>query len=98
MIRYAAWQPGFPQPPHHHRPTMMGDVDVAVVGAGPGGAAAAARLANRGVRVVLLDQHAFPRDKVCGDFVGPVALAELADLGLARFPGCLATQISRGPD
>jgi len=74
---------------------MTARADVAVVGAGPGGAAAAARLAKRGLRVVLLDQHAFPRDKVCGDFVGPVALNELADLGLPLFPGYLATNISR---
>jgi geranylgeranyl reductase family protein len=74
---------------------MVVDADVAVVGAGPGGAAAATRLAQRGLRVVLLDQHAFPRDKVCGDFVSPVSLQELADLGLPRFPGYLATNVSR---
>jgi geranylgeranyl reductase family protein len=73
----------------------MGEADVAVVGAGPGGAAAATHLARRGLRVVLLDQHAFPRDKVCGDFVSPVSLEELADLGLPRFPGYLATNVCR---
>ena len=30
----------------------------------------------------MVDRAAFPRDKVCGDFVGPAALAELADLGV----------------
>jgi geranylgeranyl reductase family protein len=58
------------------------DCDVAVVGAGPAGAAAACHLARVGFRVVLLDQRRFPRDKVCGDFVGPAALAELERLGL----------------
>ena len=60
------------------------DADVIVVGGGPAGAAAAARLAARGFRTVLIDRASFPRDKVCGDFVGPAALAELADLGVAR--------------
>jgi geranylgeranyl reductase family protein len=32
---------------------------------------------------MLLDRQVFPRDKVCGDFVGPVALIELAHLGVA---------------
>ena len=73
----------------------MADADVAVVGAGPAGAAAAARLAKLGMRVVLLDQHSFPRDKVCGDFVSPVSLVELEDLGLARLSGYLASNVAR---
>jgi geranylgeranyl reductase family protein len=67
------------------------DADVIVVGGGPAGAAAAARLAARGFRTVLIDRASFPRDKVCGDFVGPTALAELADLGLAQTPAFRAT-------
>jgi geranylgeranyl reductase family protein len=62
------------------------DADVAIVGAGPGGAAAASRLARAGFRVVLLDQRRFPRDKVCGNFVGPAAIAELEHLGLLSLP------------
>ena len=69
--------PGQPGGPGH-------DCDVAVVGGGPAGAAAAARLAAAGFRTVLVDRASFPRDKVCGDFVGPMALAELADLGIAQ--------------
>jgi geranylgeranyl reductase family protein len=60
------------------------DCDVVIVGGGPAGAAAAARLAARGLLTVLVDRASFPRDKVCGDFVGPMALAELADLGVAQ--------------
>jgi menaquinone-9 beta-reductase len=62
------------------------DADVAVVGGGPAGAAAAVHLARRGFEVVLLDQQRFPRDKVCGDFVGPVAIAELQQLGVSEYP------------
>jgi geranylgeranyl reductase family protein len=58
------------------------DCDVVVAGGGPAGAAAAARLAGRGFTTVLVDRATFPRDKVCGDFVGPAALAELTDLGV----------------
>jgi geranylgeranyl reductase family protein len=68
------------------------DVDVAIAGAGPAGAAAAAHLARTGLRVVLLDQQRFPRDKVCGDFVSPVALDELRCLGVTRLPGYADTQ------
>jgi geranylgeranyl reductase family protein len=60
------------------------DADVAIVGAGPAGASAAVHLARRGLKVLLLEQHRFPRDKVCGDFVGPVAVGELEDLGVAQ--------------
>ena len=62
------------------------DADVAIVGAGPAGAATACHFARAGFRVVLIDQRRFPRDKVCGDFVGPSALAELDYLGLSSHP------------
>lgn len=63
------------------------DAEVVIAGAGPAGASAATYLARAGLRVVLLDQSRFPRDKVCGDFVSPVALEELRDLGVTRAPG-----------
>ena len=59
------------------------DCDVLIVGAGPGGSALASYLASSKVNVLLIDALSFPRDKVCGDFVGPVALAELQKLGIA---------------
>ncbi len=64
--------------------------DVVIVGAGPAGSAAAQHLATAGVRVVLLERAAFPRDKPCGDGVAARGLAVLARIGLgewaSRFP------------
>ena len=56
--------------------------DVLVVGAGPAGSAAAQFLARAGRSVVLVDAHAFPRDKVCGDGLIPDAHRALARLGV----------------
>lgn len=54
-----------------------------VIGAGPGGAAAAVRLKQRGVeKVVLLDKDTFPRDKTCGSGLSPNALKTIESLGI----------------
>ena len=65
---------------------MTAEADVAIAGAGPAGAAAACHFARAGYCVTLIDQQRFPRDKVCGDFVGPWALEEIDRLGLASQP------------
>jgi|SRR5215469_5930280 len=73
------------------------DADVGIVGAGPAGAAMACHFSRAGFRVVMIDQRRFPRDKVCGDFVGPAALEELDQLGVLsqqRFAN--ATKIRNG--
>ena len=59
--------------------------DVAVVGAGPAGSAAARRLAAAGVQVVLLERDTFPRDKPCGDGVSARGLAILTRSGLGEW-------------
>jgi len=56
--------------------------DVAVIGAGPAGSAAALVLARAGARVALVDKTVFPRDKACGDLVGPRGVQVLEDLGV----------------
>jgi flavin-dependent dehydrogenase len=47
----------------------MIDYDVAIVGAGPGGCAAAITAARHGQRAVLFERGQYPRHKVCGEFV-----------------------------
>jgi menaquinone-9 beta-reductase len=56
--------------------------DVAVVGGGPGGVAAAITLARAGRDVVLVDRAGFPRDKCCGDGITTGALRRYEALGL----------------
>jgi geranylgeranyl reductase family protein len=53
---------------------------VAIVGAGPAGAACALGLRHSGLRVALLDKAQFPRDKVCGDAIPGHALKALRQL------------------
>lgn len=57
--------------------------DVAIVGSGPAGSAAATVLARAGRTVLLLDREAFPRPKACGDLIGPRALGAMQQIGLA---------------
>ncbi|MCU1377043.1 MAG: putative oxidoreductase [Acidimicrobiales bacterium] len=60
----------------------MHAVDIAVVGAGPAGTAAAITLARAGREVLLVDKATFPRDKCCGDGLTTGALRILERLGL----------------
>ena len=62
-------------------PPLPNACEVLVVGAGPAGSACANRLASAGIEVVLIDQHDFPRDKVCGDGLIPDAHAALRQIG-----------------
>jgi menaquinone-9 beta-reductase len=57
--------------------------DVLVIGSGPAGSVAALVLARGGARVALVDKAGFPRDKACGDLVGPRGVRLLADLGVS---------------
>ena len=52
-------------------------------GAGTGGQRGRSRAGPGGAKVALVDKPAFPRDKACGDVVGPRGLQVLSDLGLA---------------
>src|SRR5215470_18653380 len=58
------------------------ETDVIVVGAGPGGSAAAYHLARHGLSVLLLEKSEFPREKVCGDGLTPRAVRQLVKMGV----------------
>lgn len=63
--------------------TANSRASVVIVGAGPGGTAAALRLAQLGVRdLVLVGLHDFPRDKTCGSGLSPRAIETLKDLSV----------------
>ncbi|MDQ3441949.1 MAG: NAD(P)/FAD-dependent oxidoreductase [Planctomycetota bacterium] len=57
--------------------------DAVIIGAGPAGSVASILLARRGWRVTLLEQHRFPRDKVCGECLSALGIDVLSRLGLA---------------
>lgn len=56
--------------------------DVLVVGAGPGGVATAIGAARAGLRPLVVDAAAFPRDKTCGDGLTIDAVRILHGLGI----------------
>jgi hypothetical protein len=56
--------------------------DVIIVGAGPAGSITARELARAGLQTLLVDQAAFPRDKVCGGCLNLRAIHTLKTLNL----------------
>jgi len=71
-------------------------VDVAVVGAGPAGAATAILFADRGYTVTLLDKASFPRSKICGEYLSPEAARVLDRLGVLKAVDAAGAQPLRG--
>lgn len=64
-------------------PAAKFHADVAIIGAGPAGTAAAIHLGQLGVRsIVLVDRYDFPRDKTCGSGISPKGIKVLKDLGV----------------
>ena len=74
-------------------PTLPARCDVLVIGAGPAGSACAQLLARAGKDVLLIDQHDFPRDKICGDGLIPDTHAALRHLGVYDEVAALATPV-----
>ena len=58
--------------------------DAIVVGAGPAGSAVAVLLAEHGHSVLLLDKAAFPRPKLCGEYLSPETARILDRLGVLK--------------
>ena len=58
------------------------ETDVLIVGAGPGGSAAAYQLARHGIDVTVVERATFPREKVCGDGLTPRAVRSLVAMGI----------------
>ena len=48
---------------------MAGNYDIIIIGAGPGGAVAAKRCAEYGLKTLLLEKKKIPRDKCCSGMV-----------------------------
>ena len=61
---------------------MTTGFDVAIVGGGPSGAAAAHYLATKGHSVLVCEKKTFPREKTCGDGLTPRAIKQLEEMGL----------------
>ena len=61
---------------------MTTEFDVAIVGGGPSGSAAAHYLATKGHSVLVCEKKSFPREKTCGDGLTPRAVKVLSDMGL----------------
>ncbi|MEM9185354.1 MAG: FAD-dependent monooxygenase [Planctomycetota bacterium] len=67
-------------------------VDAVVVGGGPAGSVAGMRLAEAGWRVAILERAAFPRRKVCGEYLSGTNWRLLRELGIWE-----AFEASAGP-
>lgn len=72
----------------------MTTYDAVIVGAGPGGSAAAYFLARAGARVAVVERKHFPRPKTCGDGLTPRATKVLEEIGCG--PAMLGYQKVRG--
>jgi 2-polyprenyl-6-methoxyphenol hydroxylase-like FAD-dependent oxidoreductase len=61
---------------------MNFDCDALVIGAGPAGTASAILLAQAGWHVIIVEQHTYPRRKVCGECIAAGNLELLDRLGI----------------
>src|SRR5215467_7469169 len=77
------------------KPIYKYDCDVLIAGGGPSGSALAYHLARKKFEVIVAEAERFPRDKVCGDGVSPIALSELDAMGIKKWKKfSLANEIS----
>jgi flavin-dependent dehydrogenase len=75
---------------------LAGMLEVIIVGGGPAGSVAAILLARAGSRVTVIEQHTFPRDKVCGACVSPLGVDVLERFGVfSELEKLRPTQLTR---
>jgi len=58
---------------------------VIIIGGGLGGLVSALHLSRKGLEVQLIEKHAFPRHKVCGEYISKEVLPYLQSLGFDPF-------------
>src|SRR5947209_1903400 len=64
------------------RPRCSGRHDALIIGGGPAGATLALLLAKAGWSVAIVEKAAYPRRKVCGEFISATTLPLLHALGI----------------
>ena len=75
---------------------MRSVADALVIGGGPAGCAAAILLARAGWRVILAEQSAYPRQKVCGECITAGSLELFDSLGVGEaFRAMAGPELSR---
>jgi len=93
MHRFSLWYSFLSSQMVSQKPELY---DVAIIGAGPAGSTCALALRHSGLKVVVVDKAAFPRDKVCGDAIPARAEKVLHSIdpvfgqALANFPQTVA--------
>lgn len=74
-----------------HKDEKMARYDAVICGAGPSGSTAAKYMAEKGLKVLLLEKNSFPRDKPCGGALRPSIIEEFdyVKKGLKKIPHTL---------
>lgn len=67
------------------------DLDVIVVGAGPGGSAAAKRCSEAGLKTVMIEKKELPRDKVCTGMIMGNWAFDLIEKQFGKIPASILT-------